>query len=196
MVSTPELMLWTAIITAVMLLLGWAAYTIPKLKAWVAILEDVLAAVFLTSGLTVVMISVFTRYVLNNPLGWADEFARVFVAWGAMFGFSVALRERRHIGVDLLYSVVSKRVRHLMDIASNLIGLIFASFMTVTGVKLIFFLKMLGLKSIYTDIPEWILQLIIPLGFALFALQFAINVFEVWHGQPDTQEGDGEVLAV
>ncbi|XOB98728.1 TRAP transporter small permease [Deinococcota bacterium DY0809b] len=188
MVSTPELMAWTAVVTALMLALAWLAERVPFLKAAIAVVEDVLAAVYLTAGLSVVMISVVTRYVFNNPLGWADEFARVFVAWGAMFGFSVALRERRHIGVDLLYSAVGERAKHGMDLLANFIGLVFAAFMAVTGWKLILFLKMLGLKSIYTDIPEWILQLIIPLGFLLFALQFAINLFEVLRGREPIHE--------
>jgi len=154
----------------------------------VAAVEDLLAAAFLTAGLAVVMISVVTRYVFNNPLGWADEFARVFVAWGAMFGFSVALRERRHIGVDLLYSMVGARLKHGMDLLANFVGLVFAAFMAVTGWKLVAFLKMLGLRSIYTDIPEWILQMIIPLGFLLFALQFALNLFDVIRGREPIHE--------
>ncbi len=188
MVSTPELMAWTAVVTVIMLALAWLAERVPPLKTTISLVEDVLAALFLSAGLTVVMISVVTRYVFNNPLGWADEFARVFVAWGAMFGFSVALRERRHIGVDLLYTAVPDRVKHGMDLLANLIGLVFAAFMSVTGWKLIVFLKMLGLKSIYTDIPEWILQLIIPLGFLIFALQFALNLFDVVRGREPIHE--------
>ncbi len=188
MVSTPELMAWTAAVTALMLVLAWFAERVPALRTVISVAEDVLAAVFLTAGLTVVMISVITRYIFNNPLGWADEFARVFVAWGAMFGFSVALRERRHIGVDLLYTAVSNRVKHGMDLLANFIGLVFAAFMSVTGWKLVLFLKTLGLKSIYTDIPEWILQLIIPLGFLVFALQFALNLFDVLRGREPIHE--------
>ena len=76
-----------------------------------------------------------------------------------MFGFSVALRERRHIGVDLLYSMVGARLKHGMDLLAN-----------------------------YTDIPEWILQMIIPLGFLLFALQLAINLFGVIRGHEPIHE--------
>ncbi|HGY10277.1 MAG TPA: TRAP transporter small permease [Oceanithermus profundus] len=188
MVSTPELMAWTALVVALMLALAWLTDRLPEVKAVVGVVEDLLASVFLISGLTVVMISVVTRYVFNNPLGWADEFARVFVAWGAMFGFSVALRERRHIGVDLLYTAVSDRAKHALDLFANFIGLVFAAFMSITGWKYVAFLKMLGLKSIYTDIPEWILQLIIPLGFLFFALQFAINLFDVLRGREPIHE--------
>jgi len=188
MVSTPELMAWTAVVIVFMLAMAWLADKSPAAKRIIALIEDILAATFLSAGLTVVMISVITRYVFNNPLGWADEFARVFVAWGAMFGFSVALRERRHIGVDLLYTAVPDGVKRVMDLLANFIGLVFASFMSVTGWKLILFLKMLGLKSIYTDIPEWILQLIIPLGFFVFALQFALNLFDVIHDREPVHE--------
>ena len=188
MVSTPELMAWTALVVALMLVLAWLADRLPEAKTAVGVVEDLLASIFLVSGLTVVMISVVTRYVFNNPLGWADEFARVFVAWGAMFGFSVALRERRHIGVDLLYTAVSDRAKRALDLLANFIGLVFAAFMAVTGWKLILFLRLLGLKSIYTDIPEWILQMIIPLGFLLFALQFAINLFDVLRGREPIHE--------
>ncbi len=189
MVSLTALLIEASVLALVALALAAALGGRPGFRRFFATFEDLLAGAFLVAGLSVVLISVFMRYVLNNPPGWADEFARIFVAWGAMFGFSVALREGRHITVDLLFSVLPPAGKRALDLLASLIGVFFASFIAAAGYHYVAFLKMLGLKSIYTELPEWLLQLILPLGFGLFAFQFALNFWDLFTGRVQAHEG-------
>ncbi len=188
MVTLNELMLRALLLLVVVFALAWPVARGERLKRGLALFEDVFSGVFLSTGLAVVLISVFMRYVLNDPPGWADEFARVFVAWGAMFGFSLALRERRHITVDMLHAALPPGGKRFLDLLAHLLGAIFSAFLAVTGWAFIMFQKMLDLRSIYTDIPEWILMFILPLGFFLFGLRFAVNFYDLWRGEVQEPE--------
>jgi len=192
-VSTEAILLGTLIFSVVVVVLAFGVDRVPWLRGAVAVIEDALAGTFLVSGLVVVLVSVFMRYVLDNPPGWGDEFARVFVAWGAMFGFSVALRERRHISVDILYTMLAKRGQRVLDFIANLIGHYFSAFMAVAGWQFVAFQKILGLRSIYSNIPEWILMYIIPLSFALFTVRFTLNLIDIVKGREPTYEGASSI---
>ncbi|AEB11069.1 TRAP transporter small permease [Marinithermus hydrothermalis] len=182
-------LVWQSLVFALIaLVLAWTAGGAAGVRRALAVIEDVLAGLFLVAGLLVVFVSVVMRYVFNNPPGWADEFARIFVAWGAMFGFSVALREGRHITVDLLFSALPPRGKRVLALLASLIGVAFTSFIAVAGGHYVAFLRKIGLRSIYTDLPEWLLQLIIPLGFGVFALQFARNFLDLWTGRTQVHE--------
>ena len=187
---TLQTLLWQSLVFAgVALALALFISRFPGLRRAYDALVDLLAGLFLSAGLGVVLVSVFMRYVLNNPPDWGDEFARIFVAWGAMFGFSVALREGRHITVDLLYSFLPPGGKRALDFLSRAIGVLFSAFITVAGWHYVMFLKTLGLRSIYTDIPEWILTFILPLGFFFFTLQFALSLFDLMRGEAAVAEG-------
>jgi len=188
MITLGTLLWQSAIFAAVVFVSALFLARRPSFRYAFFVLTDILAAFFLSAGLTVVLISVFMRYVLNNPPGWADEFARIFVAWGAMFGFTVALREGRHITVDILFSLLGPEGKRKLDLLAHFIGMLFASFIAVAGWHYVMFLKKLGLRSIYTDIPEWILTFILPLGFAFFAFQFGLGFWDLYSGRTQVHE--------
>jgi len=188
MVTLSTLLWQSAIFAAAVFVLARLLANRPSFRLGFVLLTDALAVLFLSAGLTVVLISVFMRYVLNNPPGWADEFARIFVAWGAMFGFTVALREGRHITVDILFSLLGPEGKRRLDLLAHLIGLLFSSFVAVAGWHYVMFLKQLGLRSIYTDIPEWILTFVLPVGFAFFAFQFGLGFWDLYSGRTRVHE--------
>lgn len=45
---------------------------------------------------TIVMISIFFRYVINLPIFWSEELARYTMFYMVMLGSAVAFREERH----------------------------------------------------------------------------------------------------
>ncbi len=67
-----------------------------------------LIVAFLLALMTVlIVLQVFFRYVLNSPLTWAEELARLSMIWLAFLGASVALWRRRHIKIEGLEGFLS-----------------------------------------------------------------------------------------
>ena len=73
------------------------------------------------------IIQVFTRYVLNHPLGWTTEMCLIAYLWFAFWAGGLMVRERDQVRFDLIYQNVPPRVRRVLAIAVALIlGVVFA----------------------------------------------------------------------
>ena len=59
-------------------------------------------------------IQIFTRYVLNDPVVWAQELCSLAYLWGVCFAAATIVREREHIAFDLVYQAVPPRVRRVL----------------------------------------------------------------------------------
>lgn len=104
------------------------------------ILEEIVwwaATLFFVLFCIAILLQVFTRYVLNNPLPWSEEVARYLSMWAMFLGAVTVTRRRSHLSVDLLDHYLdraSKRLRIAYGIAINLAvalvlpGLIYGSF--------------------------------------------------------------------
>jgi TRAP-type C4-dicarboxylate transport system permease small subunit len=66
----------------------------------VARIVELTLATLLAAMTALVVLQVFCRYVLNSPLTWAEEAARLAMIWLAFLGASVALWRRRHIRIE------------------------------------------------------------------------------------------------
>lgn len=51
----------------------------------------------------VVFVQFFTRYVLNDSIGWTEEIARYFLITVTFMGAAVAVRRNTHISVEFFY---------------------------------------------------------------------------------------------
>lgn len=67
---------------------------------------------YLTLQMTVVvLVGVFTRYVLNDALAWIEELARYTMIWLAWLGGGLALRRGAHLAVEFVIDTLSPSAR-------------------------------------------------------------------------------------
>ena len=58
-----------------------------------------------TGGMTiVVLLGVFFRYVLQQPLSWSEEVARYLMIWAASLAVSIGIMRKEHLGITFLIS--------------------------------------------------------------------------------------------
>jgi TRAP-type C4-dicarboxylate transport system permease small subunit len=62
----------------------------------------------------VVLLGVFTRYVLNDALAWIEELARFSMIWLSWVGGGLALRRGAHIAVEFLIDALPPNVRAVL----------------------------------------------------------------------------------
>lgn len=78
--------------------------TIVAVTSWIV--------VYLTLQMTiVVLIGVFTRYVLNDALAWIEELARYTMIWLTWLGGGLALRRGAHLAVEFVIDRLPEHVR-------------------------------------------------------------------------------------
>ena len=90
---------------------------------------------------TAFIVQVVARYLLNNPVAWADELSVIMGIWVILWGTAFVTREADNIRFDMIYSSVSPRVRRIFDAVS---GLIFVAIFAVgfpAAVSYVHFMK-------------------------------------------------------
>lgn len=136
-----------------------------------SLLVGVFATMLLLAGTQIVM-----RNVFGSGFGWVDPLLRVLVLWVGMLGAVAATREHRHINIDVLSRFVPDGLRPwLARITATATTLVCALLAWHT-------LRFVRDEFAYSDVhvanlPVWVWESILPLGFGLMALRFAISIF-------------------
>ena len=108
----------------------------------------------------------------------AEPFARLMGLWVAMLGAVVAARNDKHINVDILSRLLSqagrRRLRSLIHVISSGVCVV------ITYSSLRFVIEEFSFGStVFSQIPAWIAESVIPLGFGLIAIHYLVlAVFE------------------
>ena len=93
--------------------------------------------IFLLSTMTVFLfIAVLSRYIFSYSFHWIDAYSRYGLVWLTFLGSAMALRKRRHIGIDNVINLLPPHVRKWVIKGSAGLILLFSSVMFVQGVKL------------------------------------------------------------
>lgn len=77
----------------------------------------------------VVFLQFFTRYVLNNSLGWTEEIARFLLIAVTFLGAVMAVRRESHIAVELAFRWLSRPVRKALQYFIDIVSIAFYGFM-------------------------------------------------------------------
>jgi TRAP-type C4-dicarboxylate transport system permease small subunit len=140
----------------------------------VARIEDGLLALLLTGVIGLAFVQIALRNLADISFSWADPLLRVTVLWLALVGAIAATRDDNHIRIDLLARwlpvSLARPLKRLTDLFSALVCALIAW-------HALQFVQMERLDGTiaFSNIPAWVLQLIMPLGFALIALRFLVN---------------------
>lgn len=123
----------------------------------------------LTSVMFVVVgTNVFSRFVLNRSLGWADELSRFIFIWISLLGAVMAYYENRHIGLDFLVEKVrSKKIKAFIVVLGDVLVLIVLLFLAYFGLDVA---NSAGNVSPALYIPMRTVYMILPISSALMAL--------------------------
>ncbi len=121
----------------------------------------------------------FTQVLLRNLVGggitWADVVLRHLVLAVGMFGAVLAARQGRQISIDVISRVVSPGTKALLAWIVGLFTILVSVLMSRAA--LVFLASEKSFSSeLASGLPAWPFELVIPLGFALIALQVLLNL--------------------
>jgi TRAP-type C4-dicarboxylate transport system permease small subunit len=128
--------------------------------------------------LFIMVVMAFLQVVLRNLFSsgilWADIFLRHLLLWLGFLGAAIATSENRHINIDALRRFLSKRMRSAVEVLTDSFAAVIcfmlaqASWTFVQG-------EIADRRVLFGDIPSWYAQIIIPIGFGLLVVHFAIR---------------------
>lgn len=155
-----------------------------------------LAAVCLALLPALILAEVAAVTFTGTSLRVSWEYGAFLMAAAFTLGLGWTLNSGGHIRVQILHEALPARVRHLLDLASTLVGFAVSVFLTVALFKLAWSSFVDGSTTFTaTATPLAIPQGIVTLGVALLALQLAARAIRLVQCEaPDTAEPPADDL--
>ncbi|TDO94825.1 TRAP-type C4-dicarboxylate transport system permease small subunit [Halanaerobium saccharolyticum] len=94
-----------------------------------------LFVVIILTGILVITVltGVFFRYIIRDSLSWTEELARYLMIWAALLAVSVGIKDKEHVGIQLLIKQFPPVITKLITFVVYLITIIFLGVLTVKG---------------------------------------------------------------
>ncbi len=136
--------------------------------------EDGLLALMMLSLVLLSSVQILRRLLFSD--GWIDSetLGRNLVLWIAVLGALAATRERRHIAIDLFAALPDGPFRQTLQRFAFAVGAVGCAFLAWFGWGLLVLEWDSGTRLV-SWLPSWLAVSVIPLGFALMALRFALQ---------------------
>jgi len=135
--------------------------------------EDALLVLLLTAMIVLASTQILLRNLLDSGFVWIDPLLRVLVLWLGLIGATVATRNNRHIRIDLLSKLFSRNTHRLIQ---SVIGQVSAWTCLVVAWYGFKWIQMDYVDEVisFAGVPAWLLEVIIPVTFALIGLRYLI----------------------
>jgi len=143
----------------------------------VAKIETIFLIIILLTMIFLAFLQVILRNFFSSSILWGDTFLRHLVLWVGFIGASLATKENRHINIDALSRLLSKTKKRIVVIVVNFFSASVCFFLMRAAITFIKSEKQAG-TTLFADIPTWIFQLIIAIGFGLMMFRFLIHSLE------------------
>lgn len=151
------------------------AITLQSIRRNILLFEELLTALLLGGMILLAGSQIFLRNLFDSGLIWADPSLRIMVLWVALLGAIAATRENRHIRIDLLSNYLSNRNKARLSVIHNLFSALICGVIAWHSTRFVYIEWQDGAK-LFSSLPAWVGEIIIPIGFSTMCLRFAINI--------------------
>jgi TRAP-type C4-dicarboxylate transport system permease small subunit len=163
---------------------------------WVQRIENALLALLVLALVLLAGAQIILRDFFDTGLTWADPLMRSLVLWTGMLGALAAVRDDKHIALDVLHRFLSPKAQRV----ARVVTLGFAA--VVCAVVAYYCYEMLAIDlaestqaGAVSKVPAWLPESILPVAFGLMALRFAIRAFAAPAHAPALLHDPGETHA-
>lgn len=139
-------------------------------------LEDGLIALLLVALIVLAAVQIVARLVFHAGWPWLDPLSRVLVVWTALFGALAAVREDRHISLDVASFLLLGALRRYARALTLLLAAGISAALAWYGWRLVELDRESG-GMVFGNVPAWQAELCLPLVFGLMALRFVARAF-------------------
>jgi C4-dicarboxylate transporter, DctQ subunit len=126
------------------------------------------------------------RNIFDMGIIWGDTLLRQWVLWVGFLGAAVAVRQNKHISIEVLANLPSPYWRRILKSFTQLSAGVISGFLAWAAWSFMMFEKE-SESVLFLDIPVWIFQAILPYSFMVIAIRFILsgaNIVKSDSGQP------------
>ncbi|MGP9683003.1 MULTISPECIES: TRAP transporter small permease [unclassified Brachybacterium] len=136
--------------------------------------ERFVAGALLIAVFAIIIFQVFTRYVLNMPLPWSEEVARLLVVWLTFVGAGFVASRNAHIAVDILAVYLPRKLATATQIFSMLTVVAASAYMVWAAISLMLLTGPLRMTA--TSLPMPLLYGAVFVGYLMILGHTALNI--------------------
>src|SRR5262245_27552202 len=145
-------------------------------------LENGVLALVLGAIVLVPIAETLLRSLFKTGISGSTTIVQHLTLLVGMFGGAVAARESRMLALSTVDTFLKGRVRDVLHCLTYGFAAAVAAFLCVAGVLWIQTEIPTGTELVY-GIPAWIVQSVLPFGFALVAIRLAWSAGRTWRGR-------------
>ena len=142
-----------------------------KMVTWA---ENALLITMLALMVSLAAAQILLRNFLDLSLPGADQMLRLLVLWVAFLGAVAASREGKHIHVDAIARWLPGRIKSGVVALTDLFTLVVCLLLAWQSLRFMQSARESG-EMAFGSLPVWVAELILPLGFTLIALRYALR---------------------
>ena len=118
---------------------------------------------------------IFARNFFDISIFGADQMLRLLVLWVAFLGAIAASRDGKHIHVDAVVRWLPRRIKPGVVAVTDLFTLSICLLLAWQSLRFVQSARESG-EMAFGALPVWVTALILPLGFTLIALRYALRL--------------------
>ncbi len=141
---------------------------------WVNQIAEWVCYLLLAILVGIIVLQVFLRYVLQSPLSWSEEVALLLLVWFGMLAVAIAIYRHTHMAISVVWDRLSPPAQHVLNIAVEILVLIFALNISINAGLLIDIVGDQALSA--SGFPKAWLYLPLQVGGALMAMNCIANL--------------------
>jgi len=145
-----------------------------RLSHITTLFENGLMALLLTSMIVLAASQIVMRNVWDTGLSWSDPLLRIMVLWLGLFGAMAATRSHEHISIDILSRFLPPFWKRIARLVTDLFSAAICALIAYHATLFVLMEKEDGMIA-FGNIPAWICESIIPIGFGVMALRFLLS---------------------
>lgn len=126
----------------------------------------------------IVLIQIFMRNAFDSGFLLGDSLVKHLVLWITFLGAGLASRSRSHIKINLADKLLTHSVKQVVQTVVDLFSAFICGVLAYASFSFVLMEYESGTTFGITEIPVWILEAIIPVGFAIIALRFVFSA--IW----------------
>ncbi|UCZ52908.1 TRAP transporter small permease [Bacillus shivajii] len=134
-------------------------------------------------AIIIMLVQVFSRYVLSSPMMWAEEFARLMFVWIVFIGAPIVIKRHGNIAVDYFIQYLPQMFRRKLKLVLYVIAAIFSLLIAYLGMNMVISHWHMTLNTL--PFPQSVRYLPIMLGFLMMGINFMRVIPEVIRGEDE-----------
>jgi TRAP-type C4-dicarboxylate transport system permease small subunit len=144
-----------------------------RLSRWLQRIETGLLVTLVAALVFFAALQIVLRQFFETSLQWADPLMRNLVLWTAMLGAMAAAQDDKHLRVDALERLVSGVKLRIVRFATRGFAAAIAFIFAWQSARFVGFEREDG-QIAFLGVARWMCELIMPFGFSVIGLRFAI----------------------